>query len=152
MSKVIYSLLMMLASVAFSGCQNNGYIGDLFGTWKLEKITIDGENDNDYLDNVVWKFQNNIIQMQRVNEEEHTTVNTYGTWERPENGVIRLNYTHTDENNPQLGSVGYSPLEETHLPKATISILDILKLDGGKMRLRYISPDGIVYQYFFKKW
>ncbi len=152
MRQVIYSLLMILASVTLCGCQNNGDIGELFGAWKLEKMTIDGENDTNYKNNVVWKFQNNIIQMQRVKEDEHTTVNTYGTWERPEDGILRLDYTHTDKNSPNPGSSGYSPLEETYLPKATISTLDILKLDGGKMQLQYISTTGTVYQYFLKKW
>ena len=39
-------ILLIVIALSFNACtHNNGDIGDLFGTWKLETITIDGEKD-----------------------------------------------------------------------------------------------------------
>ena len=38
-----------MAMLAMSGCvQNNGHIGHWFGQWKVERVTIDGQDDADY--------------------------------------------------------------------------------------------------------
>lgn len=146
--------MAMVALVALNGCtHNNGDIGDLFGTWKLEEITVDGQADGAYGDNIVWKFQSSIIEMQQVNEALHETLNSFGTWSRPQDGVMRLDFTHTDNDNPEPGSLGYSPLPATHLPAGCVINLDVLQLNGSKMRLRYIDEASAeVYEYYFKKW
>lgn len=132
---------------------NNGDIGDLFGTWKLEKITIDGEIDRGYGDNILWKFQSSIIEMQQVNDALHETFKSHGSWSRPEAGVLVLDFTHIDNDNPEPGSEVYSPLPATHLPSACKINMDLLQLDGSKMKLRYIdSLTNEVYEYYFKKW
>lgn len=136
------------------GCtHNNGDIGDLFGTWKLENITIDGAADEAYGNNIVWKFQSSIIEMQQVDDALHESLNSYGTWSRPADGVMKLDFTHTDNSYPEPGAAHYSPLPATHLPKAQVIALDILELNGSKMKLRYIDADAsTTIEYYFKKW
>lgn len=138
----------------FASCtHNSGDIGDLFGTWKLEKITIDGEADQSYDGNILWKFQSSIIEMQQVDDTLHETFNSHGSWSRPSGGVLALDFTHTDNANPEPGSAGYSPLPATHLPSACKIDMDLLQLDGSIMKLRYIDlSTTAVYEYYFKKW
>lgn len=154
MKTIINVVALWMMALALAGCtHNNGDIGDLFGTWKLEKMMIGGEVDTDYGDNVVWKFQSSIIEMQQVDDSLHETLNAYGTWSRPADGVLKLDFTHTDTANPDPGADKYSPLQSTRLPRAQVIDLDVLELNGSKMRLRYIdAAESTAIEYYFKKW
>ena len=149
-------IALIIIALSLNACtHNNGDIGDLFGTWKLESITINGEMDASYAksSNVIWKFQASVMSMIRTNDTTHDRSESWGTWSYANNETqLVLNFTHTDNNNTQPGSAKYSPLIETHLPKATISTLDIKELNGKKMILIYHSSDGVEYTYHFKRW
>lgn len=147
-------ILLIVIALSFNACtHNNGDIGDLFGTWKLETITIDGEKDSSYQDNVLWKFQASVINMVRANDTTHDRSESWGTWSYANDDTqILLNFTHTDNDNPNQGSNKYSPLPETYLPKARISTLNIVELNGKKMTLIYRADNGKEYIYYFKKW
>lgn len=153
MKTIINVIMIWMAAVALAGCtHNNGDIGELFGTWKLEEITVDGDADTAYRDNVVWKFQSSIIEMQEIYDGIHETANSFGTWSRQAD-VMKLDFTHTDNEHPEPGADNYSPLAVTRLPRAQVVDLDVLELSGSKMKLRYIDAAAsttIVYD--FKKW
>lgn len=154
MKAIINVVIVWIAAMSLTGCtHNNGDIGELFGTWKLEKIMVDGEIDAAYDDNIVWKFQSSIIEMQQVDDLLHETFNSFGTWSRPADGLLKLDFTHTDNADPEPGSDRYSPLSATRLPRAQVIDLDVLELNGSKMRLRYIDADqSATIEYYFKKW
>lgn len=147
-------ILLISLAISFNACtHNNGDIGDLFGTWKLQSITIDGVIDTTYQDNVLWKFQASVMSMIRANDKDHTRHEGWGSWEYANDETqIIVDFTHTDNDHPNMGSDKYSPLPETYIPKASISILDIIELDNSKLTLRYISNKGIEYVYKFKRW
>lgn len=147
-------IVLLIIALTFNACtHNNGDIGELFGTWKLQSITIDGEIDSSYDNNVLWKFQSSIMSMIRANDSTHNRLETWGTWSYANDDTqLELNFTHTDNDNPKPGSTKYSPLPETYLPKATIFTLDIIKLNNSEMILVYHSIDGKEYRYKFKKW
>ena len=147
-------IVLLIIALTFNACtHNNGDIGELFGTWKLQSITIEGEIDSSYDNNVLWKFQSSIMSMIRANDSTHNRLETWGTWSYANDDTqLELNFTHTDNDNPKPGSTKYSPLPETYLPKATISTLDIIKLNNSEMILLYHSIDGKEYRYKFKKW
>ena len=147
-------IVLLIIALTFNACtHNNGDIGELFGTWKLQSITIDGEIDSSYDNNVLWKFQSSIMSMIRANDSTHNRLETWGTWSYANDDTqLELNFTHTDNDNPKPGSTKYSPLPETYLPKATIFTLDIIKLNNNEMILVYHSIDGKEYRYKFKKW
>jgi len=64
-----------------AGCtQNNGDIGEWFGEWHLRSIEINGTDDASYTGDVLWKFQNNIVEMVVVNDTGHSHTEHYGTW------------------------------------------------------------------------
>ncbi len=53
--------------MGFAGStQNDGYIGDYFGCWVFDSITIDGEPEPGYDGNLMIAFQSSIFQMDLV--------------------------------------------------------------------------------------
>lgn len=144
--KRLCPILLILAVAAMSGCtHNNGDIGPWFGTWKLNEISVDGVVDTDYADNVLWKFQTEIICMLRV-EPRHTRTEAFGTWEQNGNSLI-LSFTYNDDK----GTTQYEPLPETGIPYG-ITELAIDRLTGSELQLTYHATDGSVYKYKFTKW
>ncbi|MBQ3605519.1 MAG: lipocalin-like domain-containing protein [Muribaculaceae bacterium] len=154
MRQISHIIAIIIIALSFNACtHNNGDIGDTFGTWKLQSITIDGETDANYQSNVLWKFQASIVSMVRVDDTTHNHFESWGTWEYADNDTrLLMNFTHTDNDNANPGSAKYSPLPETHLPGGTTFHLDVMTLNGKEMTLRYTSPDGKEYLYKFKKW
>ncbi len=154
MKTISHIIALIIIALSFNACtHNNGDIGDIFGTWKLESITINGENDTTYQNNILWKFQASIISMIRANDITHDRLETWGSWSFADDETkLLLNFTHTDDYNPNMGSTKYSPLPETYLPKSTTSTLSIITLNGDNMILLYNSEDGNKYIFKFKKW
>lgn len=145
MRQIIKTPILFLASIfmlAITSCtHNNGDIGDWFGTWRLESITIDGEADQAYAPPyMIWKFQNSIIQFILPDDKAHDYPTTTGSWHEEAN-CLYLDFSWN------LGG----PLTDTsHLPETCT--LKILHLSGRSIELQYDSPDGQVYIYRLKKW
>lgn len=145
MMKKYILLLWSAIIVTITSCtQNNGHIGEWFGEWHLASIEIDGADDNTYSGNIVWKFQNDIIEMAEVNATGHTLIEHYGTW-ADDGSMLILNFTHSDNANP-AGSDRYSPPAPTYLPAAVVS-LKILKLSSREIILQYnpLPDKSIIY-------
>lgn len=127
------------------GCtQNNGDIGEWFGEWHLRSIEINGTDDASYTGDVLWKFQNNIVEMVVVNDTGHSHTEYYGTWSA-DGSVLTLYFTHSDDLNP-AGSAKYSPPTQTLLP-AGVTELKIRKLSSSEIILQYdpAADRSIVY-------
>ena len=150
--KYILKLISFTFIILFacSCTRNNGDIGDYFGTWKLNQISINSENDATYKGNLFWGFQSTVFMMKEVNDTTHTKLEHWGTWEENDNKLL-LDFTHSDNNNPQ-GSTKYSPAKATHLPANAISTLDIIKITGKEMKLQYTDSLGNIYNYDLTKW
>lgn len=144
-------IIIMICSVValFSSCtQNNGDLDGLFGAWKVESITADGEVDAGYDGDMIWKFQNNIVALSVVGDN-HYYVNHMGTFTREGNTLV-FNFTHSDDAHPPV-SGAYVPPAQSHFP-ASIFGVTILKLTGSEMKLQYIDNQGVTYIYNLKKW
>lgn len=143
--ELIYGFMMSVVAIAMlaatAGCtRNNGDIGDWFGTWRVESITVDGEPDGAYAPPyMIWKFQSSIIQIMVPDDAEHSAPSATGSWHE-ESGKLYLDFTW------DLGTPG----DISHLPQKCE--LTILKLSGSKIELQYNSPDGKTYIYYLKKW
>ncbi len=147
-------LLSVVAMVLPTGCtHNNGDIGDWFGTWQLETIEINGTTDQDYHATIFWKFQNCVIEMQKISldPDDQTRRQVFGTWEESGDDLI-LNFSYSDDQNPpELGESGrgtYAPFVETRLPYGKPAVLEIMKGSGNRKELRYIAQTGetIIYR------
>lgn len=146
---IINKVLFAVALFALSACtHNNGDIGEYFGEWKLESITVDSEPDANYKGDIFWAFQASVFNMQQVSED-YSYSQSWGTWEEDGN-ILRLNFTHSDNLHPQ-GSSYYSPLPDTRLPKG-ITDLEIYKMTGSRMELGFVDSEGQTIRYKLKKW
>lgn len=136
---------VMLACFISSGCtHNNGDIGEWFGEWHLKSIEVNGQVDTDYTGDVLWKFQNNIVEMVVVSAVGHSHTEHYGTW-TSDDRTLTLNFTHSDDLTP-AGTGKYAPPAQTLLP-AAVTPLTIVKLSSSEIILKY-DPEAdrsIVY-------
>ena len=140
-------ILSLLLFLIFTGCSyHNGGETSLWGTWQLEKFTVNGEDFSEYNGQCFWKFQSYVILIQEVDEDMWEEKDHYGTYqlERDQN-ILILDFTHYD-NSAASGSVLYTPPEYLGIT-AEIARLEILELNARKLRLRYISQDNNEYIY-----
>lgn len=89
---LISFLTLMLASLS-SCMHNDGNIGNLFGTWKIETIAIDGQLDSSYEGDVFVQFQTEVVRLVQVQHNyDHTEY--FGSWSREgHNLLLDLHYT-----------------------------------------------------------
>lgn len=145
LTRYIQLIVALIAVTMISGCtQNNGDIGEWFGEWHLKTIEINGVDDDKYDGDVLWKFQNNIVEMVVVSKTGHSHTEHYGTWSADDR-TLTLNFTHSDDLNA-AGTGKYAPPAQTLLP-AAVTDLRIVKLSSREIILQY-NPDSataIVY-------
>lgn len=153
MKKILnrYTLsLAMLMTLLLSACtHHNGDIGPYFGTWKVDAITIDGNDDKEYADNMFWKFQSDVICMIVVDDTTHSRNEYWGTWSE-DGPTLTLNYTYSDDRYQQ-GTSRYAPPAASHLPAGILN-LRIVSQSGSEMQLEYTAGDGTSYSYNLTKW
>lgn len=124
----------MLVAVAFCGCRmNNGDIGDFFGSWLLYSMTIDGnEAENFDTESTYWEFQNNIIEISRV-DSHYQKWGRWGTWVDDGDRLL-LDYTHGDEDYAP-GTDIYQAPEWLYFPSNQIIVLNFVERQSKRMVL-----------------
>ena len=149
--------LVLAVYVMSAGCtRNNGDIGDWFGTWQMTEISVNGVAVGNYEKNIFWQFQNDIINLKKVEtgEGEHSRDDRWGTWEESGN-LLLLNFTYSDDKNPvksgESGNGAYAPLREQGIPYGEVSTLTIENRSGSRMVLKYMTADNEAYTYVLKK-
>ena len=151
MQKTIHGILTLIVIAVFtlSCTRNNGDIGEYFGTWKVESITLNEVKDATYTGNLFWGFQASVFSMKQVGEN-HSSTQCWGTWEDIDGKILRIDFTHQDNLRPE-GSPFYTPLPVSYLSQG-VSDLTILSLSGSEMNLEYINNEGTRIKYKLKKW
>lgn len=75
-------LFAIVIALIFAACnRNNGDIGDLFGEWRLESMTADGEPVQLYTQKddasipilFTWAFQGNVVRINSIYPNSHIT-------------------------------------------------------------------------------
>lgn len=141
-------ILAVLAVMVVTGCTNNGDIGPYYGTWTLDRMTVDGEVDSGYEHNISWAFQNNILRITTVSVY-HDEDARFATWEETDSGrILRVNFRNSADGIPE-GEAGYAPPPQLHLPKDRVIDFKIARMDGSKMELLYTADSGEVIAYYF---
>lgn len=149
MRKIYHILTILVVSIIIASCtHNNGDVGEYFGTWKLENISVNGENDAAYVGDIFWKFQSSVFCMEQVNDR-FDTENRWGTWMN-DGKMLRLDFSHYDDAHPE-GADFYSPFPVTRIPNG-VTDLSIISMFGSSMQLQYTGEDGNVVGYKLKKW
>lgn len=134
MTRYVLIISAALILITLLSCtRNNGGDSRLYGCWKLQRISRAGVDDAAYQGNIFWKFQNQTIEMQQVNEL-HNSLQTFGNY-RLADETLFLSFP--DEVFPPLLSF---PRE---------SELQIVELTGREMVLATGYPATM---YYFKKW
>lgn len=134
-----YISVLLLFLLAHTSClQNGGNIGDIFGKWVL--VRIDGDNIKPPVQNgnLFLSFQKDVIKIQRDNGH-HGISEIFGSFQI-DNDFLYLSFPEEDQ----------PPFEETGFDRNCK--LQILKLTGTEMELRYhISTEQSLF-YYLKKW
>lgn len=149
---IVNRICMAWAALALliSSCwTNHGDIGYFYGQWALTSMTINSEDADIDVRNYFWKFENNIIEIQKT-FEMHDYITVLGTWEEKDD-VLWLNFTHEEGIEGGQFLDRYNPPPELGIPGREISPLDIEKLTGKDMVLRFTDASGRVYRYTFRK-
>lgn len=140
-------LSIIVGAIACACTRNNGDIGDWFGTWKMESMIIDdGAVDAGYDDNIIWKFQSDIISIVQVDDTEHDAMATYGRWAQIDDRLL-LNFSFSDNN----GVDQYTPPAVTRIPRGE-STMSIIELSRSHIRLLYKTYDNHTIVYTLNKW
>lgn len=148
MNKSIIRIFVLLWVAVAAACTNNGDIGPYYGTWTLDRMTLDGVMDEDYGRNISWAFQNNVLRITVVSVH-HDEDAHFATWKETGSGhVLQVNFQNSADGIPP-GEAGYAPPPQLHLPKNRIIDFDIVKMTGSKMHLRYVTDDGVTVDYYF---
>ena len=128
-----------MAMLAMSGCvQNNGHIGHWFGQWKVERVTIDGQDDADYEGGVFFCFQGAVFGVRT-----RTGGMWYGRWEENDKGMADVVF-NTDES--------AVPPAYLHVHLDEKMVFRLVSHKGSDKVLEYVGPDGKTYTYYLKKW
>lgn len=133
-------LLILTATFSLTGCmQHNGHIGDWFGTWKLESITIDGASDPSYPGNIFFQFQTNVVRIAEVDTSVSNAVKEcFGSWSETDN-TLTLNFGYTSDANKDnftLPSILKPQLKQGE------NILSVSKESSRKMTWTLQEPDS----------
>lgn len=126
-----------MAMLAMSGCvQNNGHIGHWFGQWKVERVTIDGQDDADYEGGVFFCFQGAVFGVRTS-----TGGMWYGRWAENDKGMVDVVF-NTDES--------AVPPAYLHVHLDEKMIFRLVSHKGSDKVLEYVGPDGKTYTYYLK--
>lgn len=126
-----------MAMLAMSGCvQNNGHIGHWFGQWKVERVTIDGQDDADYEGGVFFCFQGAVFGVRTS-----TGGMWYGRWEENDKGMVDVVF-NTDES--------AVPPAYLHVHLDEKMVFRLVSHKGSDKVLEYVGPDGKTYTYYLK--
>lgn len=111
MTRILYALFIILT---FSGCTtNNGDIGNWFGTWQLDSITIDGNPDTEYTGDQVWMFQSKVFCMRSIGTM-HSVTSCWGTWSA-DGTMLTIDLSHSETDEDKIGD--YTPFPSSHLSR-----------------------------------
>lgn len=144
--------VLLLCLTLLCGCTtNNGDIGNLYGTWALEAVDIDGtpqtawQEDGKYFVN--WQFQNNIVEISRF-DILHSSITSVGTWTRDDE-TMTFDFTHYDDDNP-AGTGIYAAPSWILFPDGVTSF-SVLKSDNKNLVLSTTLADGRRLTYSLRK-
>lgn len=146
MKNLAYIIILIVAlTVATSCTQNNGYIGPLFGQWRLEKLTSDTIEEK--CDTVFFAFQSDVFQIRAVDYTSYVSMPYTGLYRRPNNDIQLNIYSHWGRDiktsNDTINTLkSLVPLHITELSP----LFEVEYLDNKKMVLEYND-----YQYHFVK-
>lgn len=144
-------LLGLIFILAMTGCTHyKGGDPDLWGLWKLDALTIDGQPDPNYDGNVFWAFQSSIIMVQEVDDEMHESLDHYGTWSLDrETSTLTLTFNYANDQTPP-GTGMYAPPAVIYIT-APVTALNVIELKDKTMTASHVAG-GRIITYSLRRW
>ena len=142
-------ILIILAAVLTSACQNNGDIGDLFGSWRVDSYTIDGQLQEGRPTQTVFSFQSITVNVSLITDEYGGAWQRFGTWTETDSEFI-FDFTHHDNNNAP-GTGMYQAPEWLNFTSDSPMVLHKDQRSSRDMTLSFSDLDGRRHVYVLKK-
>lgn len=147
---VQHPLLIAATLFMLSGCQNDGYLGDMFGTWRVDSFTKNGELvEDENVSLTTFSFQNNVVNVVLLTDEYHGAYSRFGSWKQLE-GQFTLDFTHHDDNNPQ-GTGTYQAPEWLEMTSEEPMVMSYSSKESKRMTWIWRSAEGNTYVYKLSK-
>ena len=145
--------IALIMTILLPSCTHNGGdIGNWFGHWRLQSISVNGQPDENYTGNIFWAFQSNVTEMIETSSgpdgKPLEMQRCWGTWEEKDKTLV-LYYNHKDNDNP-ANAPKYTPLAITRLPYG-VSELRIDQFTATTLVLTYTATDGSLITYRLQK-
>lgn len=142
---IIFAATLIILSTLASCTQNEGYIGDLFGLWRLEEIS-DGTTVEE-CDTIFMAFQADVFQVRRVNYISYDYTLFTGLYTRTDNLMQCnfLNHNGTDAVTEEQQQQMLHDLASLHIGEIS-PVFVVEELDKRNMKLEYNG-----YRYIFVK-
>lgn len=137
MKRLLYIFTWVILTCSITSCmQNNGYIGPLFGQWRLEKI--ESNNIAEECDTVFFAFQSDIFSIRKVNYTNYVSMALTGLYTRNDN-MMQLNFYNRWGHEVVTAQDTLLMLEELKslYIEEMSPIFNVKKLDWSKMELEY---------------
>lgn len=167
MKKIYLAITLLAMFCDLSGCQNDGHIGHLFGTWALvdfmkEDMGLDsgsgivdspaGIFDESEIEKTTFNFQNDIVKI-IYDEGHHDWTQRVATWYEAESGkgdVLVLKFDNHDYNN-NPGEGNYSSPEWLGWNNCMEVRLYFRKNTSREIVLEWEPDYGVKYVYTLRK-
>lgn len=149
MKSIYKSIILTVVLLCLGSCtQNDGHIGDLFGSWALREMKCNGKELAE-LPRAVISFQNEIVR-NTLYYGDREVKQTVGSWKQ-EGDIVYFNYTHSDDGSDGPGQGYYSAPTWLGFETNTITEARVSRLDGGHFNFSIKNSDGSEYSYKFDR-
>lgn len=140
--------LLIVLSAAMSGCQNDGHIGWIFGSWRLDGYTVDGQSAMDAQARAtVFSFQNSVVMVTLAPSEHGDTDTLYGSWTE-DGDSFTLDFSHSDDQRPSGTDLYSAP---TWIGMQSMKMEMAIIHHDRRFTLSWTDPEGRNLVYKFKK-
>lgn len=148
MKRLTYILIILTAALA-TACQNNGDIGDLYGSWRLDSYTIDGNLQEGRPTQTVFSFQSTVVNVSLITDEYGGAWQRFGTWSETDSEFI-IDFTHHDNSNAP-GTGTYQAPEWLNFNSDAPMVLHKYQRSSREMTLSFSDLQGRRHVYILKK-
>lgn len=157
MKKILYIFLTLLALVTTNSCRiNNGDIGELYGTWVLTEMEVDGQKYDqwrlsDYPE-TFFQFQGDICMVIRTNELYDYLYQVCTWYWETEDTNIALNFTHSDDRYPSMpNGYMYGPPSWLLMSQPIVYGFDVVWDGDNRMTWTTVNQEGQRLTFHLKK-
>lgn len=148
MKHILNITITILLALVASSCQNDGYIGDIFGTWKVESVSLDGQPAALRFP-TTFSFQNSVVEVVALTDDYMGNSQRFGSWERNAESIT-LNFTHHDDSRPAGTSIYEAPAWLGMSSDTKIQMT--CTISGRSMDWTWHSPAGVYNYKLVKAW